>query len=139
MDNPNLFYVAPKFVGQAWRDGAHQLSIACEKAAGEVTGDQLKLMLSRGEHQLFGFRDGDGPALGWIAVSIQQMPNLRALFIYAIHAPGAAGVECMSQLKAYAQSEGCTVIRGACDDAVLRLWQIKFKARKVYTIAEVEV
>lgn len=139
MDKPTLFTVAPKFIDQAWKDGASRLSEACDKAAGEVTTDQLKMLLARGERTLLGLRDGDGPPMAWVAVSIMQLPNIRTLYVYAIWAPGATGVECMGQLRSFARAEGCSAIRGACNDAVQRLWERKFAARKIYSIIEIEV
>ncbi|MTW25843.1 hypothetical protein, partial [Streptococcus pneumoniae] len=40
-------------IDQAWRDGAHLLAKACDTSGGEVTGDQLKMLLSRGDRMLF--------------------------------------------------------------------------------------
>ncbi len=142
MQQPHLFAVPPSHIDIAWRDGAHMLSEACEKAAGEVTTDQLKMMLSRGERVLLGVRDmaePDAKPAGWAVVSAQQMPNMRALYIYAVYAPGATGSDVMRLLRQYALQEGCLVIRGACNDAVMRLWERRFSARKVYTIVEIDV
>lgn len=35
-------------VDAAWKDGARMLARACDASGGEITGDQLKLLLSRG-------------------------------------------------------------------------------------------
>lgn len=130
----NLFQVPREMVDKAWRDGASILGKACEKSGGEVTPDQLRLILTRGEKALIGVSEGQSVS-GWAAVEVQQLPNLRALYVYAIHAPGATHLDL---LREYAKANGCSVIRGACSDAVLRLWERKFKARKVYTIAEID-
>ena len=142
MEQPSMFLVPPSHIDKAWKDGAHMLSEAAEKAAGEVTTDQLKMLLSRGERRLIGVRDLATPdALpgAWAAISVHQMPNLRALYVYALWAPGVTGPKVMEQLRAYASSEGCSVIRGSCGDGVTRLWERKFKARKVYTVVEIDV
>jgi len=125
-----LFSVPATHIDKAWKDGAFRLGLACQRTK-EVTADQLKLMLSRGELQLLGAMDGDKPK-GWAAVRIDQLPNYRALLVYAIHAPGAV---LLDQLKSYAEHNGCTAIRGACDDAVSRLWT-KYGAQKRYQIME---
>lgn len=141
MQQPHLFVVPPSHIDMAWRDGAHQLSEACEKAAGEVTTDQLKMLLNRGERRLIGVRDmatPDAKPAAWAAVSALQLPNMRALYIYAVYAPGATGGDVMALLRTYALQEGCLVIRGACNDAVLRLWERKFAARKIYSIVEID-
>ena len=134
-----LFVVPPAHVCQAWKDGAYKLGIACDKAAGEVTGDQLKLLCIRGEKVLMGYRNEAGQTVAWIAISIDQHPNRRCLFVYAIWAPAATGQDAMQALKAFAQAEGCDSIRGACNEAVERLWARKFRARRVYAIVEIEV
>lgn len=141
IEQPSLFVVAPAQIDMAWRDGAHHLSEAAEKSAGEVTTDQLKLMLARGERRLLGLRDlahPERPPAAWVAVQAMQYPNMRALYVYAIWAPGATCGECMRLLREYALAEGCLKIRGACGDAVMRLWERRFGARKVYSIVEID-
>lgn len=138
---PYLFAVPPAQIDLAWRDGAHHLSEAAEKSAGEVTTDQLKMLLARGERRLLGVRDlarpEDKPA-AWAAVSALQLPNMRCLYIYAIWAPGATGDAVMAELRKFALSEGCLKIRGACGDSITRLWERRFAARRVYTIVEID-
>ena len=132
-----LIQVPHTHVDQAWRDGASSLADACARVE-EVTPSQLKLMLARNEYQLLAMLDGQRPK-AWAAVCVQQLPNLRALFIYSIWAPGATGAEAMEQLMEYAKHNGCSVIRGACDDAVARLWERRFAAKKIYQIIEVAI
>lgn len=126
----NIFQVPVEFVGRAWADGAHTLSKAADKAAGEITTDQLKMILMRGERALLGISDGEKTAV-WMAVGVDQLPNVRTLFVYSI--AGEATAEAFSCLAAYAKAAGCTEIRGACSDSVLRLWR-KFEAEKVYNV-----
>ena len=135
----HIFQVPLQFVDKAWRDGAYNLAEAAEKSSGEITGDQLRLILSRGERLLLGMANDATQVVAWAAVSIQQLPNLRACYIYSIYAPGATGVEAFELLKKFAQDHGCSVVRGACNDAIARLWRIKFKARKAYTVVEFDV
>lgn len=125
-----LIQVPPTHIDKAWKEGASDLAKACNRTD-EVTGDQLRLMLTRNEYQLLGVIHV-GKMVGWAAVRIEQMPNKRALFVYAIHAPGAVVLD---QLKEYAAFNGCSSIRGACDDAVARLWQ-RLGAVKKYQVME---
>ncbi len=134
----NIFQVPVSHVEKAWNDGAHNLSEAVLKAGREITPDQLRLILTRGERILLGVGD-DTQISGWAAVQIQQLPNLRVCYIYAIWAPGSTGPEAFSLLKKYAVDNGCAVIRGACNDAVSRLWEMKFQAKKVYQIMEIDL
>lgn len=133
-----LFICTPAEIDRAWADGADKLSLATKWAAREITPDQLKMMLARGERTLIGARD-EGGVKGWAATQVQQLPNLRTLYIYAIYAPGITSVEVFAKLKEYARSQGCSVIRGACSEAVGRIWSRKFSAKPLYTIYELEV
>lgn len=132
-----LFQCSPADIDHAWSNGAHKLSEATKWASREITPDQLKMLLARGERILIGARDGT-EVKGWAAIQIQQLPNIRVLYVYALYAPGAATIEIFDKLKQYAKANGCTSIRGACGDAVSRLWIRKFSAKKLYQIMEMD-
>lgn len=133
-----LVHVPPSHIDRAWADGAHNLAQACKWASREVTADQLKMMLARGERQLLGLQDGDR-FIAWAAVQVQQLPNIRVLYVYSIYAPGSTGPECFRLLADIARTEGCSSIRGACSEPVTRLWERKFQAKRLYTICEIDV
>lgn len=97
------------------------------------------MILSRGERLLIGVREPGGPPLGWAVVTVNQLPNLRTLYVWDIYAPGATGPEAFRLLKDYAKANGCSCIRGSCDDAVGRLWERKLGASKVYSVYQIEV
>lgn len=126
-----IFVVPPTHIDQAWKDGAEKLSQAC-KRVDEVTADQLKMLLSRGEKQLVGI---DG---GWAVIQFEQLPNKRVLFVYSLYAPGRTQ-EFFELLSEVAKQNGCSAIRGACDDANKRLWEMKLGAKTVYSILEYEL
>lgn len=132
----NLLKVSPAHVDRAWADGAHMLAEACKWADDEITPSQLKMMLARNERQLIALEDS-GTMVAWAAVQVQQLPNIRVLYVYAIYAPGSTGPEAFSLLSDLARAEGCSEIRGACSDAVARLWERRFGARKAYQIMRV--
>lgn len=129
--------VSQHFIDQAWRDGAFKLADACERAAGEVTADQLKMMLSRGEKQLVCIKDEER-IRGWAVVQIDQLPNKRVMFIYSLYAPGVTK-EFAYLLTEVAGQQGCSAIRAACDDANQRLWEMKLGAKKVYSVMEYSI
>lgn len=133
-----LFQVPASHIDAAWRDGAHVLSQACKRAEREVTADQLKMLLARGERTLLGLGNGAN-TIAWAAVQVVQLPNLRVLHVYAIHASGATSAEAFALLKRYAVQHGCTVVRGCCDEPIARLWERKFRAQRVYVTMEFEV
>lgn len=133
-----LLIIPPAHVDRAWRDGASQLAEACKWADREVTPDQLKMMLARGERMLLGLQVED-KFVAWAATQVQQLPNIRVLYIYSIFARGETGDAAFKQLAEYARAEGCTSIRGACSPAVGRLWERMLDAKPIYTIYEIEV
>lgn len=126
-----LYVIAKEHIDHAWAEGASNLSIACAKSDGECTGSQMKTRLSLGGLTLLCVREGFKPK-AWIAVRFLQFSNLRALHVEAIYAPGAT--DAFPLLEEYAKRGGASVIQGACDDAVARLWHGKFGFKKAYTI-----
>lgn len=133
-----LFIVPPKHIDTAWRDGAFRLDEACQKSGSDITGDQLKLMLARGERILACIKK-DAYPVGWVVFDFIQYPNTRSLFIYELYAPRNAGAELMEKLTEIAKAEGCSSIRGACDEVGERLWKDRFKAKRLYAVCEVDL
>ena len=133
-----LLKVSPSHIDKAWADGACKLAEACEWALREITPDQLKMLLARGERTLYALEEA-GSLVAWAAVQVQQLPNVRVLYVYAIYAPGSTGPEAFSLLADLARSEGCSEIRGACSDAVARLWERKLKAERLYSIMAIHL
>ena len=134
-----LFTVPPSHICIAWRDGADKLSQATARASREITADQLKLLLLRGERTLIGIADDSDIPRAWAAVQIQTLPNIRVLYVYAMVGPGFAGAESFELLRQYAKQNGCETIRGSSIDSIGRLWQRRFGAQKLYSVYEMEV
>jgi hypothetical protein len=122
-------------IDEAWRMGAANLAKACDVSGGEITGDQLKMILSRGERQLIAMvRDGE-PA-GWGVVRVDQLPNLRVCMVTDLYAPGAGFAEFLEVLKGWAKADGCTEVRCAAKPAQARLYA-RAGFEPVYTILKV--
>jgi len=132
-----LFQCQPAEIDRAWRDGANVLADATKWASREITADQLKMLLSRGERTLIGSRDESG-VKGWAAVQVQQLPNIRILYIYAMAGKGVCSAEGFDLLKQYAVANGCTSIRGAVRASMARL-AAKFGAKPLYQTIELDV
>lgn len=126
-------------IDRAWADGAHMLAEACKWADREVKPDQLKMLLAENRRTLLSAVDRAGARVGWAAVQVQQLPNIRVLYVYSIYAPGITQPEVFGQLAEFARGQGCSSIRGACSEAVERLWARKFDARKLYSIVEIDL
>jgi len=113
------------------------LAEATKWASREVTPDQLKMLLARGERVLLGARDGE-KITGWAAVQVQQLPNIRCLYIFALQGRGICSAEGVGLLREYAQANGCTTIRGAVRASMARLLT-KLGGKPLYQTFEIEV
>jgi hypothetical protein len=133
-----LFVCQPHEIDRAWRDGADMLGDAIKHAQGEVTLDQLKMLLSRNERTLIGLRDETG-VKGWAAVGVQQLPNIRVMHVYAMAGKGICTVDGFDLLKQYAVANGCSSVRGAVRAAVMRMMQQRFGATPLYQTFEVSL
>ena len=133
-----LHIVPPAFVDRAWKDGAHQLAKACATSGGEITGEQLKLLLSRGERSLLRI-DLDGQAVGWAVTRIDQLPNVRALHICELYAPGGHWAACYGLISDMAKANGCTELRCSAGPAQMRLYQRHVPLEPLYTTLKVDL
>lgn len=134
----NLVPIPAQFVDKAWADGASCLARACDTSGGEIEGPQLKMLLARGERTLIRM-DDDDHAVGWGVVRVDQLPNMRVLFITDLVAPGAHFERFFDEIKALAQAQGCSRIRCAAGPVQERLYRMKASFRPVYTIMEVQL
>jgi hypothetical protein len=130
-----LFVCQPQDIDHAWANGASELGEACKWAHGEITPDQLKMLLSRGERTLIGARE-DGRIMGWAAVQVQQLPNLRVLYIFALQGKGIVNAQGARLLREYAKFNGCSSIRGAVRASMQRLLR-RVEAKPLYMTCEV--
>lgn len=130
--------VPPSHIDRAWRDGAHLLSKACEASGGEVTADQLKLMLSRGERMLFAGMH-EGRPVGWCVMRIDQLPNVRVLHICELYSPNFMTAEFFDQIKAMAEQQGCSEVRCSAKPSQARLYRMRFGFEPVYETLRVRV
>lgn len=132
-----LTIIEPKHIDFAWRDGANCLAEACA-LVDEITGDQLKLILSRGERYLCRM-DEDGKTTGWGAFRVDQLPNIRVLHVTDLVAHNAGFEQFFSELRNIALSLGCSRIRCSTHDAQARLYRQKLGFEFVYSTHEVKL
>lgn len=131
-----LIPVPASHIDMAWQEGACTLSEACDTSGGEITGDQLKLILSRAERTLLRM-DDDGQTVGWGVVRVDQLPNVRVLFVTDMVAHGAHFERFFDELKATARSLGCSRVRCAAKPVQARLYRQKVGFQPVYEVLEV--
>lgn len=132
----NLAIVEPQFTDRAWKDGASCLVESCE--SGEITGDQLKMVLSRGERTLVALREDD-KTIGWGCWRIDAFPNVRALHVTNLVAHGVGFERFFEELKQVAEMLGCSEIRCSCKPAQARLYQTKCGFEPVYTTMRIKL
>ncbi|RON17950.1 hypothetical protein BK660_21925 [Pseudomonas brassicacearum] len=133
-----LIVVPTSHIDVAWKQGAQNLGLACATSGGEITGDQLKMMLSRGERTLVRL-DRDEAIAGWGVVGVEQLPNLRVLYIYEMYAPHGHFEEFFDELESMAKSLGCSRLRCAAAPAQARLYRMRCGFTPVYQVLEVEL
>ena len=126
-----------RFIDAAWLAGASALATACDASGGEIEGPQLKMMLSRGERTLLRM-DAD-KTVGWGVVRVDQLPNMRVLFITDLVAPHGHFEQFFSAIKELAASLGCSRVRCAAKPAQARLYRMKTGFQPVYEILEVSL
>jgi len=133
-----LVHVPASSVDFAWREGASKLGEACDTSGGEITGDQLKMMIARGERTLIRLDEEDKP-IGWSTFRIDQLPNLRVFFITDLWARGARFERFFEEVKKLAYTLGCSSIRCAAKPLQQRLYEQKCGFHPVYQILEVRL
>lgn len=133
-----LQIIPPAFVARAWKDGAHLLEKACNTSGGEITGDQLKLILARGERSLVRI-DLDGQAVGWAVTRIDQLPNTRALHVCELYAPGGHWAACFDLMADMARANGCVEMRCSAKPAQARLYRRRHAWVPLYQTMKVDL
>jgi hypothetical protein len=124
-------------IDRAWADGASCLAEACATSGGEIEGPQLKMILSRGERTLLRMWDGES-VRGWGAVRVDQLPNIRVLFITDLVAHNGGFEQFFEAIKHLARDLGCSKVRCAAGPAQARLYRSLCGFESVYTILECE-
>ena len=122
-------------IDQLWHGSADALVSAMARNGGECTGDQLKMMLMRGEMLLIGSKDL------YAAIQHIQHPNRRVLHVFAAATrDGGLGLNDpdIAELAEYARQTGCEAITCSADMAAQRLYQ-RFGFKPIYTTLEIAV
>jgi len=129
-----LFIVPQTHIDIAWKDGASSLVESC--LTDEVTIEQLKMILSRGERVLVQIKNNED-VVGWGVYKIDQMPNFRALHITNLVAHNSGFDSFFEDIKSIAKYNGCSRIRCCALPAQARLYKIRCNFLPVYTTLEV--
>jgi len=132
----SLLIVPSTHIDYAWNtDGASCLAESC--TVDEITPDQLKMILSRGERTLVQIKNGD--KTGWGVYRIDQLPNIRILHITNLVAHNTSFEGFFDEMKRIAKTYGCSSVRCSCSAAHARLYKMKNGFSKVYETIEVKL
>lgn len=131
-----LITVPSTHIDIAWANGASCLKEACDVSGGEITGDQLKMILSRGERSLLEMKI-ESETVGWGVVRIDQLPNVRVLMITDLVAHNGGFERFFEAVKQLARDLGCSKVRCAAKESQARLYRMKAGFKPVYEILEV--
>lgn len=131
-----LIPVPASHIDLAYQRGASCLHEACDTSGGEITGDQLKMLLSRGERSLLEMTIED-KTVGWGVVFVNQLPNMRVLHACEMVAHGAQFEQFFDALKDLAKGLGCSRIRCSAKPSQARLYRMKLGFKPVYETLEV--
>ena len=132
-----LIPVPQSHIDLAYQRGASCLSEACDASGGEIEGPQLKMLLSRGERTLLELNNGG--VVGWGVIRVDQLPNMRVLFITDLVAHNASFEQFFEAIKQLARDLGCSRVRCAAKEAQARLYRMKAGFKPVYQILEVSL
>lgn len=125
--------IPPNYIAQMWPRVSGMLERAMNYAKGEISLEQLKVYLTRGDYQLMIYLQ-DGDIIGSIVIEWINYPNDRVMFINAIG--GKTHKECVEKMYAWAKSLGATAVRGSAHESVARLWKMKYGFNTIYYTVE---
>ncbi len=134
-----LIPISPTFIDVAWKEGASCLIESTKVSEDEVTVEQLKYILFKGERTLLKLVDDTGTIRGWVVVKIQQFPNKRSLFITDLVCKNSNFERWMPLLKDIAVREGCSSIRCVAKPGQARLYKHRLGFRSLYETLEVSI
>ena len=132
-----LNIIQSQFTDYAWRDGANCLAEACNTVS-DVTGSQLKMLLSMGERTLVRL-DEDDKTVGWGCYRIDQLPNIRALHITDLVSHNSEFHRFFEEMKTIARVLGCSEVRCSCKPPQARLFKKTNGFEEVFTTLRVKL
>jgi hypothetical protein len=114
-------YVPLEWVNRTWPMVEKFVAAALEHAQGDYTVDQVKTLVTQGAWMLLVAVDGS-EIKGAATINFYNRPNDRVGFISTIGGRLISSPDTFEQLKAFALSQGATVIEGAARESIARLW-----------------
>ena len=118
----SLIHVDPRFLDRVWPLAAQMLQPAVDEARGEITIDQLELLIRRGESNLLRWEEV-GEITGAVAVEFHNFPSMRVAHVSFLGGKGVVDEKHFSALKEWCVSQGASEMRAWCAEAQAKLFQ----------------
>jgi len=133
-------HVPIEFVNQVWPQVEGYIEAAIEQQQGQkdYTLDQVKTLVVMGHWLLLVASAEDNEIKGAATVSFSTRPNHRVAFITYIGGRLITNPNTFQQLSTILKQRGATVIEGAVNEAVARLWQ-RYGFTEKYSIVGVTI
>lgn len=128
--------VAPNNVYNVWADIENYLNASINVSNNDITLDQLKLLLVRGEQTLLVSVNENNKINGAMTVEFINHPNARTMFITALGGLGIVNDETFSQVETWARMQGATKAAAWAQEAQARLYKIKANFDTVRMVVE---
>lgn len=128
--------VAPNNVYNVWADIENYLNASINVSNNDMTLDQLKLLLVRGEQTLLVSVNENNKINGAMTVEFINHPNARTMFITALGGLGIVNDETFSQVETWARMQGATKAAAWAQEAQARLYKIKANFDTVRMVVE---
>jgi len=128
--------VAPNNVYNVWADIETYLNASINVSNNDMTLDQLKLLLVKGEQTLLVSVNKNNKINGAMTVEFINHPNARTMFITALGGLGIVNDETFSQVETWARMQGATKAAAWAQKAQARLYKIKANFDTVRMVVE---
>jgi hypothetical protein len=128
--------VTPNNVYSVWGDVENYLNASINVSNNDITLEQLKLILARGEQTLLVSTDDKGNLNGAMTVEFQNLPNNRVMFITALGGNGIVNKDTFDQVEIWARMQGATKVNAWAQEAQARLYKIKANFNTVRMVVE---
>jgi len=128
--------VAPNNVYNVWADIETYLNASINVSNNDMTLDQLKLLLVKGEQTLLVSVNKNNKINGAMTVEFINHPNARTMFITALGGLGIVNDETFSQVETWARMQGATKAAAWAQEAQARLYKIKANFNTVRMVVE---
>lgn len=133
----NLALLTTENIGRLWPLVSPYLAAALEFSAGEMSVDQMRLLVVQGQTEVLARMD-DEKCTGAIAYEFRNTPNFRIAFVTAIGGRGAYDKTLMGPWCEYLKARGVQRLEGAARPAIARLLR-RLGMHEAYTVMRMEI